>query len=208
MKQTFTVFEGIDGSGSSTQARIFTGNLFDASKSNHILLTREPFDSEEIRRRLREEKDSYANAELMAKLFFDDRRSHVNLLIRPRLTLGMPHIVSDRYSLSTIAYQSTQGLDMDELIKDHRFFPRPDITYFIDVAEEEAMRRIAKGKRQEEPKFEQIEFQKKLRVNYLEAIEKLTEQGEPIKVINGTPKIETVAKNVWDDFTRRFPQDS
>ena len=54
----FIVFEGIDGSGSTTQTRLFGIRLYNADKLNHVMLTREPYDSQEIIRRLGEETDA------------------------------------------------------------------------------------------------------------------------------------------------------
>jgi len=200
------VFEGIDGCGKGTQAVLFAGRLYSAGKSRHVLTTSEPWNSEEIRRRLATETDPYSNAELMASLYIEDRRSHVVQLIAPNIARGV-HVVSDRYKFSTIAYQSTQGLNMEELIERHKSMPVPDLTFFIDVPVDVAMARLAERARREkkEPKFEQQEFQEKLRQAYLKAVQLHLAKGELIYTINGNKPVEQVHSEIWETFAHHFP---
>jgi len=200
----FIVFEGVDGAGTTTQTALFGVQLFNSDKSRHIVLTREPYDREktkEIRKRLREETDPYSNAELMADLYIEgDRIPHLKKIILPLLNLGLD-VISNRYLLSTISYQSAQGLDMDSLIERHKTLPFPDLTYFIDTPVKIAMQRSNK----EEGKFENSkEFQTKVRKNYLEAIRRYRQKGEKIEIIDGEGSIEEVASRVWNRFKINF----
>ena len=207
MKGKFIVFDGIDGCGKGTQAVLFAGRLYSAGKSRHVLLTSEPWNSEEIRRRLRQETDPYSNSELMARLYIEDRRSHIAQLIILNTTRGV-HVVSDRYKFSTIGYQTTQGLDMDDLIARHSGFLIPDITFFVDVPVEIATSRLAERARREsrEPKFEQPEFQEKLRRNYQKAVGLHQKKGELIYTIDGNKPIEQVQAEIWQTFAQHFSQ--
>lgn len=129
----------------------------------------------------------------MARLFIEDRRRHVRELILPALKHGVD-VVCDRYKLSTIAYQAAQGLDMDKLIARHKGMPVPDITFFLYVTPEVAMRRTDK----KDKKFERSrEFQEKVLTSYFEAIGKLGKMGEKIVIIDGNQKPKKVAEYVW-----------
>jgi dTMP kinase len=184
----FIVFEGIDGCGKGTQVKLFHGYLFDASKYHHILCTREPFMSREIRTIMQQDSDAYAQPEKCAELFIGDRQRHVDELIIPHLNRGEGFIVvCDRYKYSTIAYQSTQGLDVHGLIAKHRDMPVPDLTFIVDVPVEVAVERMKKDAEREgerEHKFESdTEFMEKLRRNYLGLKELLP--NERIVIIDG-----------------------
>ncbi len=199
-KSLFIVFEGIDGSGTSTQTTLFGEKIFQADKSHHVLLTREPYDNEytkKIREKLRIDGDAYLDAEQMADLYIEDRKKHIKDLIKPNLRKGI-YVVSDRYKLSTLAYQSAQGLNIDKLITKHNNFPIPDLTFFIDTSVEVALQRS----KQDEPKFENQEFQEKTREKYLQTIEKLRAKGEIIYRINGNKNISEVSNSIFQVFSQ------
>lgn len=192
-KGKFIVFEGIDGCGKSTQARILADRF-------GVLLTQEPYDSQisaQVRKILREESDSYSRAEELTELFIKDRRIHVEEYILPRIERG-ENVVSDRYDLSTIAYQATQGLDINYLIGRHRGLLVPDITFFVDTPVEVCMKRTDR----QEKKFEDdAQFQNKLRMNYLLAFAKLTKNnGRNINCVDGNRAIEDVARDIQSEI--------
>ena len=58
-----------------------------------------------------EDKDAYSDSVEMTKLFLEDRVEHINKLVKPNLERGV-YVISDRYRMSTDAYQSTQGLNL------------------------------------------------------------------------------------------------
>lgn len=194
----FIVFEGIDGCGKSTQAKLFAERLFDSNKLNHVLLTREPYNSEEIRSRLKAEDNPYSNAGLMADLYIEDRKKHLDNLVIPSLERGI-YVVSDRYKMSTIAYQTTQGLYMDDLIKRHEGLLVPNITFFIDAPVYIAIKRC-KGK---DKKFEgNPDFQEKLRVNYFAATRELNSMRENIIFVDGAGSVEEISNWVWELYIK------
>jgi dTMP kinase len=167
-KGLFVAFEGIDGCGKSTQARLLADYIFESNKYNHVVRTREPYKNADIRKILQSESDPYSQATKLAEMFIADRRNHVQDLIGPNLKKGT-FVISDRYSFSTLAYQQTQGVDVKKLLQMHKGLPIADIIFIVDVPVEVAMNRMKKDtKRTTEQKFEKNkEFIAKLRKNYL-----------------------------------------
>jgi dTMP kinase len=209
MKGLFISFEGIDGCGKSTQLWKAAKYLFDKNKHNHVIATREPYKDVEIRRILQSEDNPYSQAEKLTKLYVDDRKLHVREMITPSLEKGY-HVISDRYSLSTFAYQQAQGIPLKELIKMHDGLPVPDITFIVDVPAEVAIERMKKDSiRKVEQKFEKNkEFIEKLRKNYLGLPGVL--KGYKIIVIDGTKPIEDIFENqikpridkLWEEYEK------
>jgi dTMP kinase len=168
-KGKFIVLDGIDGCGKGTILKKIVSYLFDKDKTNHILLTREPYISEhntEIRRMMKDNISPYDNAEIFTNLFVKDRQIHAEW-IEKELMAGH-HVISDRYKYSTLAYQQTQGVYLEDLIKRHKDILVPDLAIIPDVPVEEAVRRSDKDEnRNFKEVFEKQEFQEKLRTNYL-----------------------------------------
>lgn len=197
----FIVLEGIDGCGKSSQMFNIAKFITNKSKYNHILVTREPYKSREIRQILRQDSDSYSQARKLAELFIQDRKEHIEEIILPALSKGV-HVISDRYKLSTIAYQSVQGIPVQELIDAHKGMLIPDIIIIIDVPVEVAEKRMRKEIRNEN-KFEaNTEFKDKLRQRYLEMPKVLN--GEKIVVIDGTKTIEETGKEIIEILQNFF----
>lgn len=183
----FITFEGIDGCGKSTQVWKTAKYLADKSKYNHVIITREPYKDVGIRKILQSENDPYSQVEKLTKLFVDDRKAHISEMITPSLKNGY-HVISDRYMLSTLAYQQAQGIPLEKLEEMHKGMPVPDLTFLVDVPVEVAVERMKKDtSRKVEQKFEKnIEFIKKLRTNYLGI------RSVPFYVIDGTKSIEDI----------------
>lgn len=182
----FIVLDGIDGCGKGTIIKKIVAYLFDKQKTNHIFFTREPYlaGGEEIRKIMKEENDPYAKAEILANLFINkDRRAHVGW-IKKELEAGH-HVVSDRYKYSTLAYQQTQGMSLQRLLKLHEGMLIPDLVIIPDIPVEEAIRRgAADSNRSFQEMFEKNrEFQEKLRQNYLDLPKHLP--GENIVILRG-----------------------
>ena len=133
-------FEGVDGSGKSTQARRLAEHL--RTGGREVILTREPTDGpwgKKIRSARFTERMSPED-ELAA--FIEDRKEHVATLINPALARGAVVII-DRYYYSTAAYQGARGLDPHELIRVNRAFaPKPDLVLLYDVTPDVSLSRI------------------------------------------------------------------
>lgn len=198
----FIVFDGLDGSGKGVQAKKLHNYLFDKDKKNHVLLTREPYYSEyyeEIRKILKESKNPRDNAERLAELFVADRKEHIKIL-KPDLKEGV-HVVCDRYKYSTLAYQQTQGVPLEKLIKMHDGVLIPDLILIVDVPAEVAMKRIAEDAgREYKEVFEDLAFQEQLRKNFLALPKQFPE--ERIIVIDGNRSVLEVFESVKQEVDK------
>lgn len=162
----FIVFEGIDGSGKGTQIKKCANFLFDLDKNYDVYLTREPTrDFKKIRDTMNSSERVMENAKWYLEMFVEDRRNHLEKYIIPMLLNGT-HVLCDRYKYSTICYQHAQGIALETLIQKNRNMLIPDITFVLDIDAQIAYER----RRIESIRdvFERdIEFQKKVRNNYL-----------------------------------------
>jgi dTMP kinase len=133
-------FEGIDGSGKSTQARRFAD--WAAAQGLDVVRSREPTDGP-WGRRIREARfTARLSPEEELHAFLEDRRQHVEGLIAPSLARGAV-VVVDRYYYSTVAYQGARGFDPEALLARNRAFaPRPHLVVLVDVTPDVALERI------------------------------------------------------------------
>ncbi len=200
----FVAFEGIDGSGKGTQIVEVLKAIQELNKYQPIIRTREPtWRADEIRRRLESEIDPMSNSPLLATQFITDRREHYFTDIRPDLARNYV-VLCDRYTMSTLAYQSLPGkMTMFDLVSAHftANIRAPDITFYLSLSAEEAARRIiSRGGKLE--KFEDINFARKL-VEQHEFLYNESQKegiignllGKIIK-IDATPETKTVASEI------------
>lgn len=150
-------FEGIDGAGKSTQLRRLAVALRAAGHA--VVETREPT-AGTFGQRIREMARSGARIapEEELRWFVEDRREHVATVLRPGLAAGAI-VLTDRYFLSTVAYQGARGLDVEQLLAQAEAeFPLPDLVLLIDVDPERGLERIAGRGGIAEPAFENSRF--------------------------------------------------
>jgi dTMP kinase len=204
-KPLFIVFEGPDGSGKSTQLWRFAKFLSSLNKHNHLVITREPYKSREIRQLLHQSDNPQEQAELITQLFIKDRQEHLDELINPSLKKEMI-VISDRYKYSTICYQAAQGQDINKLIDSHKDMKVPDIVFVIDSPIGVLVQRMNDDEiKRKQHKFEKDkEFLNKVRHNYL-AISALL-PNEKIIIIDGTKTKEEVFDSITQAFLREFPE--
>ena len=136
-KGVFITFEGIDGVGKSTQARMLKEALI--AKGIEVLLTFEP-GATNIGRAIRQVLLTVASKEMAYQteilLYAADRAQHVKEVIKPTLELGIT-VISDRYIDSSIAYQGYGlGWDRQSIIEINDWASggiKPDITFCLDL---------------------------------------------------------------------------
>jgi len=193
----FISFEGIDGSGKSTQAKVLTKTLEDLG--HNVVLTREPGGSigaEEIRRLVLQGDPDRWSAESEILLFTAARRDHLEKTILPALDAGKI-VICDRFADSTRMYQGLSRGDLRTLVDELHslMIPRdPDLTVLIDLDPKLGLSR-AKSRNTVEERFEDfgISLQEKMRAGFLNLAEKFAER---FRVIDGQRDIDVVAADV------------
>jgi len=151
------VLEGLDGSGKSTQVQALAAAL--RAAGHELVVTREPTSGPAGRRiRAAAAAGELLPPERELAWFVEDRREHVREVIRPALEAGRV-VVSDRYFLSTVAYQGARGLDWRKLLAESEGeFPAPDLAVVLEIAPAEGLARVADRGQRAEPLFEDREL--------------------------------------------------
>lgn len=197
MKGRFIVFEGIDGSGKTTQAKMLAAAL--EAKGIKTALTAEPT-SLPTGRALREAlsgKVKKSECE-MAVLFVADRIAHN---IEGEDSIGAlvgegAYVICDRYYYSTLAYQG-QSTDYAWVKSMNLSCPeirKPDLCIYIDLLPEQSLERISKGRESIEI-YENLETLTKVRSKFLSVIDDLS-STDKICIIDGYRSAEAVAADV------------
>lgn len=140
-KGKFIVFEGLDGSGQSTQTKLLSDFL--SKNGFQVILTKEPTKDSTVAGKIRDILANKTKIEpkKLQELFVEDRREHLEKTIIPALESGKI-VVSDRYFFSTFAYGKSEGLDLEWLIEMNNEFLLPDISFILKVSPEICIKRI------------------------------------------------------------------
>ena len=196
-KGYFISFEGIDGSGKSTQIQKLAEFL--EARDFDIVITREPGGStggEEIRSLLLQGNVDRWSAETEILLFTAARRDHLERIILPALEEGKI-VICDRFTDSTRMYQGMRGVNLRNLVdtlneKVIKF--DPDLTIVIDINPEISLKR-AKSRKIVEERFEDfgVDLQMKMRKGFLELAKEFVNR---IEVVNGQQSIDKLAQDI------------
>jgi len=194
----FIVFEGIDGSGKSTQIRMLSKRIQDMKLK--VYTTFEPT-AGTIGSLIRQMLSGRIKTDqrTLAFLFAADRMDHLvneENGIRKKIDKG-ELVLCDRYYFSSYAYHA-QYMDMEWVIHANSLnadILRPDLTVFIDVEPETCLERI-KTNRGALEMYEKIDIMKKVRTNYLKAFEQLKDL-ENIVVVDGNASLDRVGDAVF-----------
>lgn len=193
----FISFEGIDGSGKSTQARLLAARLQEQGRS--VVLTREPGGSpgaEEIRKLVLEGPPDRWSAQTEILLFTAARRDHLERTIRPALAAGSI-VICDRFADSTRMYQGLRGQGLRAMVDslhDLMIAQEPDLTLLIDMDPAIGLER-ALGRKGGEERFESFgqSMQAQMRAGFLDLARAAPDR---IRVVDGTRTPEDVAADV------------
>lgn len=198
MKNLFIAFEGIDGSGKSTQVKKLSQKL--ELEGHKVYTTFEPTDSpigSMIRNVFNHKME--ADHKTIAGLFVADRLNHLlnqtNGMIK-MLNDGFT-VITDRYYFSSYAYHGVH-MPVDWVIQANALSAdllRPDLNIFIDISPEESMKRISKGRETVEM-YETLDNLKKVKEIYFNCFEKLKEV-EKVCIINGEREETEIAQHIW-----------
>jgi len=200
--RNFAVFEGGDGSGTSTQLALL-GRKFAANGQQcpAFFPTAEPTEGP-IGRLLRSalKNDPFLLPDTLARLFAADRGEHLYASggIIERCKQG-ELAISDRYVLSSLAYQGIEcGEDLPRSLNSP--FPAPELLLFFDIDPQIAQERL--GSRPSLEIFERLDFQKKVRERYHALLNGYRDAGVRVEIIDAAQSVEKVAEEVWRQVSK------
>jgi dTMP kinase len=203
----FITFEGLDGSGKSTQMRMLAGRL--RAEGQAVIETAEPGGGrigQQIRRILLDAANQELTATTELLLMFACRAQNVDELILPALAQGSI-VLSDRFTDSTIAYQGYgRGLGTEVVLDVDRIACRgliPDLTVCIDIDPLTSLARAhARNRQQSGPETrldeQELEFYRKVHEGYRQLA---SEETKRIRMIDGSRSPEAVAADVWTEVS-------
>ncbi len=195
----FIVLEGLDGAGTTTQARMLGERLRAVGRRAHV--TAEPSGGpvgallrQVLRRRVNGGEGDGFDPHSLALLFAADRLDHLSAEVVPRLADG-EDVISDRYALSSLAYQSltTRDAAWVELINGRA--RAPDLTLFLRVRPAVALRR-RRGTGTLPELYEVDAFQRRVARSYERAVVALQARGQRIVMLDGERPAVDVAEEV------------
>jgi len=203
MAGTFITFEGIEGSGKSTQALLLAQYL--KTSGTEVLLTREPGGTpigDQVRKILLDPDHTALDAKAELLLYAASRAQHLREIILPALARNAV-VLCDRFSDATLAYQGYgRGLEIEMIRALDRIVTagmRPDLTLLFDIDATRGIRR-AHGRNasrglEAEARFEneQLEFHERVRQGYLAL---LGQEPDRIRIVDATPPPEDVHRSV------------
>ena len=204
----FISFEGIDGSGKSTQARLLAEHL--RSQGHEVILTREPGGSdgaEEIRALVLQGDPDRWSAETELLLFTAARRDHLERVIVPAINAGKI-VICDRFADSTRVYQGVSRGDLRhkvDVLHDLMIGREPDVTVLIDIDPDIGLSR-AKARQGVEERFEDfgLQLQKDMRQAFLG----LAQEWDRFIVVDGNNLPEHISASVRDALLPYLPDPS
>ena len=195
----FFVLEGLDGAGTTTQAELLRDWL--QKRGRRVHLTAEPSRGpvgalvrQILAGRVTGGASGAVEPAALALLFAADRLDHVASEVEPRLAAGYD-VVSDRYALSSLAYQAVATGDAGWVEEINARAPAPDLTVFLDVRPGVALRRRFAASAEREL-FEFPAFQRKVALAYRRSIARLRRLGQRVEVVAGDGPIADVAAAV------------
>ena len=200
MKGIFITFEGPDGSGKTTQIRLFSKYL--EEKGYPVVQTREPGGtriSERIRAIILDPDNKEMDDMTEALLYAAGRAQHVAQLIKPAVEEGKI-VLSDRFMDSSIAYQG-YGRDLGDKIRIINEYAvagiHPDLTFFLDLSAEEGIARAEHRQKLDRLEQESIAFHKRVYEGYLE-LSKIYE--DRYVIIDASRSIEEISQDIIAKF--------
>jgi len=193
----FITFEGIEGSGKSTQAILVEEYL--SAKGLKVNLTREPGWGklgELIRNVLLDDREITLDPFAELCLFCTDRVNHVKGYIKPKLDNG-EIVICDRYHDSTLVYQGI-GRDNERdlvaaMVMKSSLGVIPDITFLLDLPVDCGLQRIRARKNKTKFDSESVAFHKRVRDGFLQLCK---QQPQRIKLINADRQVEIIAEEI------------
>lgn len=196
----FITFEGPDGSGKTTQARLLAERL--RSLHHNVIYVREPGGTaigDQIRQIVHDVRNVEMQPQAELLLYSASRAQLVAQVIRPHLARG-GIVVCDRYADSSLAYQGYgRGLDLEMVQRIQTFATGgliPDLTFYLDLDVEEGLRRRLAGRAEWNRLDDQeLDFHRRVRDGYTRLI--ATDTTGRWRVINAARPIEEIHAEIW-----------
>ncbi len=193
----FIVFEGLDGSGLSTQSSLLVDFLNQEAVSDEFAgaqLTKEPTQGGLIGGLINAQLDGVWSSSntCLQLLFTADRAYHLEKKIIPLLEKGV-WVVCDRYFFSTVAFGQLNGVSEEWLLTLQQYFLMPDLTFILKVSPRECIRRI-NDSRFRLALFEKEHTLEKVWKNYERLSQKFEKQN--VNIIDGQRSVEEVSKKI------------
>ena len=204
LNKKFITFEGGEGSGKSTQIKLFQKKL---SKYGNVILTREPGgtkESELIRKILVKGKKTKFSDEVEILLLYAARKDHLDKVIIPNLK-KKNYVLCDRYTDSTFAYQTKGSQSNLKLIKllnrsiTGNFLP--SLTFYLDIEPSKGIRRSKlKQQSNKELRFENmpLSYHRQIRQNFL----KLSKKNKRVIKIDASQSKKIIEDTIWEIFSK------
>ncbi len=201
----FVVLEGLDGAGTTTQSRLLGERLRAAGRRVHV--TAEPSGGpvgslvrQVLTRRVGGKDGAAFDPAALALLFAADRLDHAAAEIAPRLDEGVD-VVSDRYALSSLAYQGLTTGDLRWVEALNALAPAPDVTLFLRARPAVALARRRAASLDREI-YEVPAFQRRVARSYARALERLRAAGQRVVELDGEAPAADVQAAVWAEVKR------
>lgn len=207
MKGIFISFEGIEGTGKSTQAKLLQQGLL--GLGHEVILTEEPGGTL-ISLRVREILLSvdHTNMKPLTELLLYNaaRAQHIEEVILPALNRGAV-VITDRFTDSTFAYQGYgRGIDpglLESIDKIATNGLRPDITILLDLDVETGLKRNRRINKTDRLELEDVEFHKRVRKGYHDLAAKEPERIKVLDASVGIEELSIVIAGIIPDFIGR-----
>jgi len=200
----FIVVEGMDGSGKTGITRQLR-SVLSQTQGDNVALTFEPHDPSAAGLYIRNAltKRIKATPLALALAFALNRADHNTHVIDPFLASKHPRIIiCDRYTLSSLVYQSTEGLTMEDVYHLNQWARRPDLTIFLNVSPHNCYERM-RNRPQDKELFEKNLQQRAKK--YQDGIQLLQDKGETVVEVDANPAFPEVLASVLDTVQVHAP---
>jgi len=193
----FIAFEGLDGSGQTTQANLLKEHF--QKKGCKAILTKEPTSLSKFGKKIRKilGKEVAVSGKQLQQLFAKDRNWHQNKIIIPQLKKGTT-VINDRSQFSSFAFGAANGIDLGYLIELNKEFIQPDLVFLLKTSPKTSIQRIDQ-RGEKKTLFEREQQLSKV----WKVFEKLPERFPNIVVLNGENTIKKIHKQVWQIIQRK-----
>lgn len=200
----FISFEGIEGSGKSTQTRLLADHL--KAGGYNVLRTHEPGGTN-LGLKIRElllDPNGQIDPLTELLLYYADRAQHIREVIRPALLEGTV-IITDRFADSTVAYQGyARGLDMSIIAELNRIVVQdtsPFLTILLDLDVEEGLRRNRRAEKEDRFELEAVEFHRRVREGFFRIAEK---EPDRFRIVDASRSQEEISREVIEIVDAEF----